>query len=104
MTAQSQVPCLVFDELLEQFTRAAYQKTCRQARVDSDDFRAMGLDRYVADSQHHIGMYFATLLARGWIEKVGEWRRSAIDHNHRREIRVFRWTGEAGRALGGESE
>jgi len=55
----------------------------------SDDFRAMGLDKFLyGDPTHAIGAYFYRLLKNDEIEEVGRVR-SDLPTNRMREIRLY---------------
>jgi hypothetical protein len=56
----------------------------------SDDFRRYGLDRFIKDTQHGIGMFFAKLKKNGLVEHVG-FTRSQLASNHSHTIRTYHW-------------
>ena len=57
----------------------------------SDDFRRYGLDRFIADKAHGIGVFFGKLKANGLVERVG-YVRSELASNHGREIKTYQLT------------
>jgi hypothetical protein len=56
----------------------------------SDDFRRYGLDRFIRDTQHGIGAFFAKLCRNKETERVG-YTRSQLASNHGHTIRTYRW-------------
>jgi hypothetical protein len=56
----------------------------------SDDFRRYGLDRFIKDTQHGLGAFFAKLAKNGLVECVG-YTRSELVSNHGHTIRTYRW-------------
>jgi hypothetical protein len=56
----------------------------------SDDFRRYGLDRFIRDTQHGIGAFFAKLCRNKLIERVC-YTRSQLASNHGHTIRTYRW-------------
>lgn len=56
----------------------------------SDDFRRYGLDRFIKDTQHGIGAFFAKLKKNKLVEHVG-FTRSQLVSNHGHTIRTYRW-------------
>jgi hypothetical protein len=57
----------------------------------SDDFRRYGLDRFIRDTQHGIGAFFAKLKHQGLAIQCG-YVRSQLASNHGRQIRVYKWS------------
>jgi hypothetical protein len=60
----------------------------------SDDFRRYGLDRFIKDTQHGIGAFFAKLKKNGLVEETG-FTRSQLASNHGHTIRTYRWRTQA---------
>ena len=56
----------------------------------SDDFRMYGLDRFLRDTQHGVGGFFAKMKHNKDAEPVGR-KRSVLPSNNMREIRVWKW-------------
>ena len=56
----------------------------------SDDFRRYGLDRFIRDTQHGIGTFFAKLTKNKLVVTIG-YTRSQITSNHGHTIRTYRW-------------
>jgi len=65
----------------------------KRKEFSSDTFRMYQLDRFLCDTQHGIGGFFAKLLKNGLIQKVGS-TRSQIKANHLRMIFVYEWIEE----------
>jgi len=59
-------------------------------RFSSDTFRLFGFDRFIVDTQHGIGSFFAKLVKNGDVKKV-DWIRSEVASNHGRQIRLYEW-------------
>ena len=78
------------EDLLKTFKTllAKDQKT----EFSSDDFRKYGLDRFIKDTQHGIGTFFAKLVHNKKAKKIG-YTRSEFASNHGRQIRTYCWTG-----------
>lgn len=62
----------------------------RKDTFTSDDFRMFGLDRFIEDTQHGIGGFFARLVHSKQIREVG-WVRSLLPQNNLRKIREYAW-------------
>jgi hypothetical protein len=56
----------------------------------SDDFRRYGLDRFIRDTQHGIGTFFAKLSKNGLVEHVG-YKASDLASNHGHTIKTYKW-------------
>ena len=56
----------------------------------SDDFRRYGLDRFIRDPQHGIGLFFSKLCKNKLVETVS-YTRSQVASNHGHTIRTYRW-------------
>ncbi len=77
--------------LNEQDLAKHFLALCRMNRLSqfsSDDFRMYGLDRFMKDPQHEVGSLFAKMQHARMIKPVGR-KRSVLESNHIREIRVY---------------
>jgi hypothetical protein len=60
-------------------------------KFTSDDFRLLGLDRFLLHPDKDVGILFWKMKENKIIEDTGERTASIIPSNHGREIKVYRW-------------
>jgi len=80
----------------EREMKEIFKIRCQMAhirRFSADTFRLFGFDRFIADTQHGIGSFFAKLVKNGDVRKV-DWIRSEVSSNHGRQIRLYEWIEE----------
>ncbi len=56
----------------------------------SDDFRRYQLDRFIKDTQHGIGTFFAKLVKNRMVNHVG-YKASDLASNHGHTIKTYTW-------------
>jgi hypothetical protein len=68
-------------------------KANNQPRFSADDFRYLGLDRFVEDPVHDVGAWFARMQRGKYIMPVGR-KRSTQEKRHMAVNRVYELTGK----------
>jgi hypothetical protein len=96
----SQAPLSQFDFRLtskDEQTLKAFKTLLKLDNIEvfsSDDFRRYGLDRFIKDTQHGIGTFFAKLVKNRLVEHI-DYIHSDLASNHGHTIKTYSWRSEA---------